>query len=264
MWISKSVPNHITWQYVRARVKLKSAIFVEFQVSKKILHIVVLCIFYVFAAYPQDSGMLTNQQQAFIDLLYPQIVKVNNELMQQRTGIYGLYQLYLAGEHPGAEERAMLLEYFDFYGVDEETGEEESGISRARMIRLLSRVDVIPVDHTIARAVIESDWGKNTEVLEGFRFFRTGHEYTSGNDTDFYFNVADAIREFAFVLNTHPEFSHYRDVRATARINGEKPQNREMIRSLFFDKSGYHHQIKRILSDINTYLPLAKGDDNHE
>ncbi|MFP4470872.1 MAG: hypothetical protein ACLFPE_09315 [Bacteroidales bacterium] len=189
------------------------------------------------------SDGLTFQQKQFIDLLMPEIVKINENLLAQRSGIYLLYEQYLAEGRLTNADKEVLVKYLSFYGVPVE-GHGPFTPERKFFLELLQRVDVIPPAYSIAKAAIERDW--DTLFLTN-----TGERPAVDSAKR---NVEVFIRDIALTLNRDEKFSDFRNVRAASRINSEKPAEREMLESFFSNDPLHQNKVRRLIFLIENYL----------
>lgn len=205
---------------------------------------------------PDDS--LSAHQSMFIERIYPTIGEVNNELMDQRRGIYHLFEKYKNGQGFSGQEHALIKKYLRYYRCEDLNN--ETGPGSEDFGTLLARIDVIPEKMLLARAAVITDWGAKKHVFNQNSIFGI-IEKTDENqcDTCFksYSDLADAIRDYAWVINTSDAYEKFRSMRVEARLNGEQADITPMAKALaggVICKAINYHRFLEANQIINEYL----------
>ena len=176
----------------------------------------------VFAkAMPHDLRRLNSvetRKQVFIKTMLPLILRVNEELRQNRARIAELTnRMAEGGQLTRTESRWLAAQY--------ERHEVKPGNARL----LLRRVDVIPPSLALAQAAEESGWGTSRFAQEGHALFgqRTtasgiglipeAHAEDAGIKVKSFEELLEGVRSYARNLNTHNAYADFRKVRAKMR-----------------------------------------------
>ena len=166
----------------------------------------------------QDLRSVDTRKQVFIKTMLPLILRVNEDLRQTRARIVELDERASEGRVLSASEHAWLDAQFARHRV-----------SNGDIALLLRRVDVIPPSLALAQAAEESGWGTSRFAQEGRALFgqRTHAEGTglipvahSGESiikVKSFDALLDAVRSYAFNLNTHNAYAEFRKLRAEMR-----------------------------------------------
>ncbi|MGE0653065.1 MAG: glucosaminidase domain-containing protein, partial [Alphaproteobacteria bacterium] len=166
----------------------------------------------------QDLRSVDTRKQVFIKTMLPLILRVNEDLRQARARIVELGEKASEGRVLSASEHAWLDAQFARHRV-----------SSGDIALLLRRVDVIPPSLALAQAAEESGWGTSRFAQEGRALFgqRTHAEGTGlvpvAHTGDSIIKVKsfdallDAVRSYAFNLNTHNAYTEFRKLRAQMR-----------------------------------------------
>ena len=188
-------------------------------------------------------GQLTIGQQEFINTILPVIKQVNNEISEQRSGIYELYQKFKAPNGLSSDESLTVYKYLKFYKCDVPANFSTFVLCDTHFKELLKKIDVIPQKLVLAQAALESNWGKSRFAKDGFNFFgircmsrRCGLKPKDAEDKSFmvkaYPSILDGFRDYAKLLNSSRYYKELRDLRVADRLNAELPNPMEMAKGL--------------------------------
>lgn len=172
---------------------------IEYDLSKKEVPAVIL------KNLPRDMNRIKDVQlkkDLFVKIMLPIILKVNEEIKQEREQIIRL-----------ANDSYELKHYLTKYKA--KTKQE-----------LLEKVDVIPVEVALAQAAIESAWGTSRFALEANNIFGEW-TFNPGNgivprerpDDEIYEirrfrDLLSSVRSYAYNLNVSPFYKEFRAIRA--------------------------------------------------
>ncbi len=208
----------------------------------KSLNICILALFTV-GSHAIFAQQLTKEQQQFVDTILPVIVEVNQEISQQRTGIYTVYQQFKETGELTPREIQIITKYAKLYRVSLDTASGNSGITHQHFKELLKRVDIVPAKLALAQAALESDWGKSRFVKEGNNYFGI-QCYTpgcgippkkAGNKKLWvkrYSSITDCVRNYMLLLNSGKYYDDFRDLRIVNRLNTEMPDPFYVVQGL--------------------------------
>jgi Bax protein len=202
----------------------------------------------------QDLRSVDTRKQVFIKSMLPLILRVNEDLRQTRARIVALSDRASEGRVLSASEHAWLDAQF-----------ERHGVPHGDTALLLRRVDVIPPSLALAQAAEESGWGTSRFAQEGRALFgqrthaegtglvpvaHTGESIIKVKSFD---ALLDAVRSYAFNLNTHNAYTEFRKLRAKMRemagdVGGfDSLQLSEMLRHYSERGPEYVDSIKTII-----------------
>ena len=174
------------------------------------------------AALPSDMprlGSVATRKAVFIKTVLPLILRVNEEILDQRRRLILLEERVRSDRPLSAGDSLWLERLAGRYGV-----------RRGDLKELLLRVDAIPPSLALAQAAEESGWGTSRFAQEGNAMFgeRTRYRGTPGmvprNRPDgrrykvkSFSWLLDGVRSYARNLNIHPAYGEFRRTRAALR-----------------------------------------------
>jgi len=209
---------------------------------------------------------LSAEQQQFTDSILPAIQEVNQEIAQQRSGIYTIYQNFKASNRLSTREKMLITNYAGLYRVSLQDDSSTNTITDQHFKELLKRVDIIPQKLALAQAAIESDWGKSRFVKECNNYFGI-HCYTPGcgraatgvENPRFWVKafptIEACIEEYMWLLNTGFAYEGLRKTRTELRDQNDWPDAKELAHGLARYSEKGEEYIKLIDSIIDDYLP---------
>lgn len=162
------------------------------------------------------------RKDAFVSVVLPLVLQVNEEISQARSRVVGLARSVEAGRTLPRTERHWLETQFDRYKV--EYGD---------FPRLLRRLDVVPPSLALAQAAIESGWGSSRFAREGNALFGQWTWNASSPGIDpldraegkthrirAFDSPLAAVRAYVRNLNTHTAYAGLRQLREAQRNSG--------------------------------------------
>ena len=181
-----------------------------------------------------DRMVVSEKKRAFITLMLPHVLKVNEEIAAERTRLLAIRDEMVETGAASDANAEWLSEMFQAYEVDD--GDVD---------RLLTRIDIIPPALAIAQAAKESGWGKsrfakNGNALYGQWTWNPEHkgmvprERPKGKTyrVRAFDDLLDATRAYARNLNTTAAYKRFRQLRARLRAKGESPTGVELTETL--------------------------------
>lgn len=164
------------------------------------------------------------RKSLFLRMTLPLILKVNEEIANDRARLKALIEARDQGRALRPEDRRWLEEKSAWYGL-----------KSPDMDKLLIRMDIIPPSLALAQAAEESGWGTS-------RFARLGNalfgQWTTDSDNGIvplkrdegkdhaikaFPDLLMAVRAYARNLNTHRAYREFRERRAALREEGKRP-----------------------------------------
>ena len=138
---------------------------------------------------------------------------------------------------------------------------------------ILRRVDIIPPSIALAQAAEESGWGTSRFVLEGNALFG---QYTfdakyslvpmardkgKGHNIKAFPSLLDAVRSYAYNLNTHKAYKKFRNIRQGLRIKGYEITGNRLVEALtsYSERGGKYVSTIRLIMNQNRLKNLDKA-----
>ncbi|WP_455217802.1 glucosaminidase domain-containing protein [Kaarinaea lacus] len=222
----------------------------------------------VLTSLPVDLASIQSpkkRQKLFLRALLPIILIENRRISEQRE----LAKLLLEGNPPaeGSPMNAWLKKLAKRLRV---RGQLDNPQVKAR---ILSRLDVIPVDLALAQAAIETGWGTSRFALEGnslfgqWTFISTGGLIPTDRDSDASHFVASfpdlrtSVRAYLRNLNTGRAYKEFRAARAKLREEGKQLDAMELANYLHrYSERGnqYTTELQRLIKNHHI-ATLAKA-----
>jgi len=165
----------------------------------------------------------TEKKKAFFSYLKPAIETQNNHILVQREFIHGLRAKHISGEMISDKQMQELNWLADEYrvGLDEELD--------SVFDKLLTRVDIIPVELVLVQTANESAWGTSRFARKGYNFFglwcfKEGCGFVPKRRTDGsvhevakFNNLSRAMYTYMRNLNRHDAYREMRAIRKQLR-----------------------------------------------
>jgi len=204
-----------------------------------------------------------NKQQLFLEMMLPAIHQVNNEILQQRTGIYHLYSKHKSFTSLTDEETLLIYRYLKYYRCDVPDDTTSFELTNEHFKELLVKVDVIPAKLVLAQSALESNWGNSRFALEGYNFFgirchapKCGMRAGEIEDDKFmvksYTDLIAGLRDYFRLLNASSYYEKFRELRIINRMNGHSPKPEEIVHGLENYSSLRYEYIEKLLVIMKT------------
>lgn len=183
------------------------------------------------AQVPSDLRKLReveDRKNLFIRTVLPLILRVNEEIAEDRARLLSLDARLKAGAMPGPAELRWLNSLATAYDLEAATDDVLPDLAA-----LLLRVDEIPVALALAQSIEESGWGTSRFAREGNALYGqyAWREAAGLKPADSAPDAAHVVRSFDRVidaaaayslnLNTHPAYRDFRVARARLRASGQ-------------------------------------------
>jgi Bax protein len=173
-----------------------------------------------------DIAVAAQRKIMFIEATLPLILRVNEQIAQDRQLLADLRDRLADGDRLSAGDRTWLAHEAALYGLDGfDPGHPD-------MDELMRRVDIIPPSLALAQSAEESGWGtsrfaQHGNALFGQRSWRGESGLVPKQHDGEPFRVAsfdrlmDAVRSYALNLDSHPAYEAFRRARAAQRREDE-------------------------------------------
>ncbi|GGW88718.1 glucosaminidase domain-containing protein [Alteromonas halophila] len=168
---------------------------------------------------------IREKKAAFYRYLMPEVEKQNAYLLSLRHYLQTLLRKVLAEESLDEDERQRLNWLTEEYRVESEQS------TKARILSLLQKVDVLPVELVLAQAANESAWGTSRFAQQGYNFFGlwcfqkgcgfvpSRRNKDASHEVAKFENLSKATYTYMRNLNRHEAYSDLRQIRSRLRAN---------------------------------------------
>ena len=164
-----------------------------------------------------------DRKAAFIKLMLPLVLRVNEELLEDRARVEGLVRRLHEGKRLRAANRAWLDSMSGRYGAETDDFDD-----------LTERLDIVPPSLALAQANEESGWGtsrfaKLGNAIFGQWTFAVGEgivplERADGRSHKIkaFGHLHESVANYLANLNRHPAYAEFRRLRAKMRTQGQE------------------------------------------
>jgi len=178
---------------------------------------------------------LSKQCETFLSEIGPEIDRANNRIRVRRVVMHRIHRQLLHStsltptgwallQHFGKQFNMLAEDY-----VHEGLPDSESLVSF--LWELDKRMDLIPKEIVLAQAILESGWGRSSTAQLTYNYFGItsrspgkGFEVTRSKSRIYYLKQYDSrldgIVDYMHLLNTHPAYKSFRDLRQFERRRG--------------------------------------------
>lgn len=168
---------------------------------------------------------VSEKKAAFFNYLKPEVEKQNAYLLSLRHYLQTVLREVMAGESIDEEDLERVTWLSEEYRVD------DSKSLKSRILTLLERVDILPVELVLAQAANESAWGTSRFAQKGYNFFglwcfRKGCGFVpsrrnedANHEVAKFDNLSRATYTYMRNLNRHDAYKELRDIRSRLRAN---------------------------------------------
>lgn len=182
---------------------------------------------------PSDFALMEDKSERnriFMKIIIPLILKVNEEVMEEREIIDALeYDLEISQDLDEAD-RYYIDELAEKYEVV--TPFKDSRRYMTMLTRLKERIDIVPPSILIAAAAVHTNWGTSRIALQANNLYKQrvwftteGLEPVEDKDDGFrykiYPSLLDSIRDYVLKINTNVNYDIFRKSRASLRERGD-------------------------------------------
>ncbi len=208
------------------------------------------------------------KQRTFIKILLPLVLKINEEILAERSEIEKINEKFSAGEKLSETELKFLEEKAEKYDIFTRLKGDHRTSYLLRY--LLINVDAVPPSIMISTAAIYTDWGISRLALEANSLYRDEIWYQKDQglkpiddpDADYSYQIfsslEDCIRHRALKLNSHINYDYLRESRRVARTMKRPPYGPQVAAQMIDDSN-----LKNIAGLIDytfTFFQLSNAD----
>ena len=193
---------------------------------------------------PSDFAELEDENlrnQLFIQILSPLALKVNEDILAERSRLEQLTKHFEATHKLSKEQEAWLETTAEKYNVFTRF----NGYRRYKLLlsKLIKKIDAVPPSIMIAAAGIETDWGKSRLTKEGNSLYKEVVWHSNDGllpedekeDKTYRIKIFpslyDAMKSFALKINSSINFENARTLREDSRQRHKLSDGRTMASS---------------------------------
>ena len=196
---------------------------------------------------PSDFALMkdtTERNRIFMKIMVPLILKVNEEILEERDIIDALeYDLEETKDLDEADRYYidMLAEKYEVV-----TPFKDSRRYMTMLTRLKEQIDIVPPSLVIASAAVHTNWGTSRVAIEANNLFKQRVWFTDeglepledqkdGFKYKIYPSLEDCIREYVLKINTDVNYHIFRKSRANLRKRGDDLYGPRMDYAMILD-----------------------------
>lgn len=160
--------------------------------------------------FPKDMRHKEKSSNAtFIQVLLPHILKVNEQILADRSRLLEMQKRQKNGGHLHYTEKAWLMKLASDYRC-----------KSTKIESLLMHVDVVPPSLALAQATIETGGGRSSAAVHKNSTF--GHMRTK-KDVAKFATLQENVKAYITNLNRHAAYAGFRKERAKLRDKAQEP-----------------------------------------
>lgn len=189
-------------------------------------------------------GNISTENREFIEMLLPDIIQANNEILCHRQQIENIDAQF--NDHCKVSTTSLIFlekisqDYKASFHFSIKTTPTEFS---SQIKWLLNRVDKVPLQLVIAQAVLESEWGRSRFAIDGNNYFGIrcykndcGMQPTGVANPGFmlrsYDSPIDGVRDYLYNINVGRAYKELRKSRSQQRNLGQNPDPLVLASSL--------------------------------
>ena len=207
------------------------------------------------------------KHRTFIRILLPLVLRINEEILQERSEIEKLVVKFVKTKNLTADEIKYIDNKAQKYDVF--TRAEDDAKIEILLRELLKRIDAVPPSIMISTAAIYTDWGKSRLALKANSLYQEEVWYTEDglkplDDENaqyrykIYNDLSECIRARALKLNSHINYDYFRESRYISR-NMERPPYGEQLAAKMMNDSNFQN-ISGLIDYTFTFYKLNRTD----
>ncbi len=226
-----------------------------------IIVILLVCTTLSFASIPKFNTMpLRKRQRVFINYLKPRAQTLNRSILRTRQQVEGLYERWQSTKTLSVPNRQWLIALADNYNIN-----DAQFVHPGDWVRLLKRVDIVPVSMILAQAANESSWGSSRFAQQGLNLFGQwcyqpgcgivplkrppGRRY----EVQKFSTINASIQAYVHNLNTNNHYAQFRNLRFHTRNSKKNLSGYTLAQGLKNYSERKNKYVKSIQSMITNY-----------
>ena len=228
---------------------------------------------------PSDFALFedkTLRNRYFMQILIPLILKVNEEISQEREMLEALEYHFEQNKDFDDMDMYFLDQLASKYDVFTHFKDTRKYIYIINELK--EKIDIIPPSIVIASAAVHTDWGTSRIAIKANNLFKLRLWYTNeglepledqkeGYRYEIFNNLEESIKAYALKLNSNVNYKTFRQARAVARKRGGVLYGKRMDFSLVLDSNltNYAGLIDYTLTYYKLhYIDRAHLEDEHQ
>ncbi len=199
-----------------------------------------------FVNFPTDLSSVKSLQmkkKLFLMSLLPIVLKVNEEVLNERERLLEIKANTVQGTDLSIEETTWLRDLAEKYKLN-----------KVNLDELIRRVDIIPASMALGQAVIESGWGGSDAAKRN-----SPYGMTIADKVKDYRSLLESTRAYILNLNSNRAYRDMRSTRAQLRRQGKQIDGHTLIGDLLHYSEQKNLYIFKVRSAIRKNN-LAKFD----
>jgi len=189
-------------------------------------------------------GHISNENKDFLEMLIPDIIQANNEILWNRQRIESIDAQFRDHCKVTTTSLHFLDNISQCYKADFRFSIKTTPTQFASQIKwLLNRVDKVPMQLVLAQAALESEWGRSRFAIDGYNYFGIrcykadcGMQPASVDNPSFmvrsYDSPLDGVRDYLYNINVGSAYKALRMSRSQQRSLGQNPDPLVLASSL--------------------------------
>lgn len=206
-----------------------------------------------------------DKKRTFFSFLLPKVERINNAITKQRRELHDIALVVEKNKPLSDQQQGTLDDLAVDYKVD------RSADTEAKIRVLQRRIDIIPVSLVLSQSATESAWGtsrfaRNGNNLFGIWCFSRGCGIVpnarmagASHEVATYETPEDALKRYVEMLNTHPAYREFRDLRESLRHDDETLLGYDLAEGLLQYSERREEYVKDLRQMIRTNK-LARYD----
>ena len=182
----------------------------------------------------------------FVQILMPLVLKVNNEILEERAYLDAVAYSFEQNHDFGEAETYYLELLAEKYDVT--TPFKDTRRHMKLLKELTRRVDIVPPSILIAAAAVYTNWGTSRIAVQGNNLYKARDWYTDeglkpiGEDDDsyryhIYPSMEDSIRAYILRINSHIKYQQFWNSRKESRRRGSVVYGKRMDWTFVLDNN---------------------------
>lgn len=186
------------------------------------------------------------KHRTLIRILLPLVMKVNEEILQEREELITLIKKFMQDKNLSAAETEYVEEKARKY--DAATHSKGEDRIKLLLIQLYKKIDAVPPSIMVSTAIIYTNWGTSRLAMEANSLYKEEVWYTNQglrpiDDTDdnyryrVFTDLEDSIRQHALRINSHIDYDYFRVVRQHQRHTGKSASGTMLAAQMMHDSN---------------------------
>lgn len=163
------------------------------------------------------------KKRAFFSYMRPAIIRENNAILEVRTQIQAIALKLASEQELSFEENLLITELAKTYLV------KASVPTQDKVVELLERIDIVPLELVLVQAANESAWGTSRFAKIGLNFFGiwcyrkgcgmvpNGRNHGARHEVAAFKTLDASVKRYLYNINTNRAYNVFRRIRSDLR-----------------------------------------------